>query len=292
MPAAYSCARRVALGPGTNDVGWPRGHHIRGRRPVRCMAPADHQPRGCPCTTRCWPRPSASTPTAASGSRPTSPGRSAPVRIRAWWSSITCPATTRPPGRSPAPSRSTATPRSVRTSTTARRQAPAPTMPRQPSAPPAGSPTSGCVGDVAADHLRSLTSASGRVGVIGYCSGGRQTYVVACSMQVDAAVDCYGGRVVAATEDLSERQPVAPLDMTANLSCPLLGLFGGEDRNPSTEHVARIEEELRKHGKTHEFHVYDGAGHAFFAVDRPSYRVHAATDGWQRIWTWFGRHLT
>ncbi len=157
-----------------------------------------------------------------------------------------------------------------------------------------GVPDERCVGDVAAaaDHLRSLTSASGRVGVIGYCSGGRQTYVVACSMQVDAAVDCYGGRVVAATEDLSERQPVAPLDMTANLSCPLLGLFGGEDRNPSTEHVARIEEELRKHGKTHEFHVYDGAGHAFFAVDRPSYRVHAATDGWQRIWTWFGRHLT
>ena len=156
-----------------------------------------------------------------------------------------------------------------------------------------GVPDERCAGDVAgaADHLRSLASASGRVGVIGDCSGGRQAYVVACSMPLDAAVDCYGGRVVAAPEELSPRQPVAPLDMTPRLSCPLLGLFGAEDRNPSVDHVARIEEELERHGKTYEFHVYDGAGHAFFSVDRPSYRVHAAVDGWQRIWTWFGRHL-
>lgn len=156
-----------------------------------------------------------------------------------------------------------------------------------------GVPDERCVGDVAgaAAHLRSLTYANGRVGVIGYCSGGRQTYVVACKLPLEAAVDCYGGRVVASPEELTPRQPVAPLDLTPELGCPLLGLFGAEDRSPAPEHVARIEEELKRHGKTYEFHVYDGAGHAFFSVDRPSYRGQAATDGWRRVWDWFGRHL-
>ena len=156
-----------------------------------------------------------------------------------------------------------------------------------------GVPDERCIGDVAgaAAYLRALPYCSGRVGVIGYCSGGRQAYLVACSLPLDAAVDCYGGRVVAGPEELTPRQPVAPLDMTPNLACPLLGLFGADDRRPTVEDVKRTEEELRRHGKTYEFHVYEGAGHAFFSVDRPSYRVDAASDGWRRVWDWFGRHL-
>lgn len=156
-----------------------------------------------------------------------------------------------------------------------------------------GVPDDRCIGDVAgaAAYLRSLTYCSGKVGVIGYCSGGRQAYLVACNLPLDAAVDCYGGRVVAAPEELTPRQPVAPLDMTPRLGCPLLGLFGADDQRPSKADVERTVEELRKHGKTFEVHTYEGAGHAFFSVDRPSYRVDAAADGWQRIWTWFGRHL-
>ncbi|MQA85005.1 MAG: prolyl oligopeptidase family serine peptidase [Streptosporangiales bacterium] len=156
-----------------------------------------------------------------------------------------------------------------------------------------GVPDDRCLGDVAggAAYVRSLPYSNGKVGVIGYCSGGRQTYLVACNLPVDAAVDCYGGRVVASEEDLSPRQPVAPIDMTGNLGCPLLGLFGTDDQNPSPEHVARTEEELKKHGKTYEFHSYDDAGHAFFATDRQSYRVHAALDGWQKIWAWFDKYL-
>jgi carboxymethylenebutenolidase len=156
-----------------------------------------------------------------------------------------------------------------------------------------GVPDERMVGDVggAVEYLRALPQSSGKVGVIGYCSGGRQTYIAACSLPVDAAVDCYGGRVVAGPDELSARQPVAPIEMTPRLGCPLLGLFGAEDRNPDTAQVARIEEELKRHGKEYEFHVYEGAGHAFFSVDRPSYRVEAATDGWQRIRDWFGRHL-
>ena len=156
-----------------------------------------------------------------------------------------------------------------------------------------GVPDERCVGDAAgaARHLRSMTSTSGTVGVIGHCSGGRQAYLVACRLPFDAAVDCYGGRVVAAPGELSDRQPVAPIDLTPDLSCPLLGLFGATDRNPSPAHVARIEAALRDHHKTHEFHTYSDAGHAFFSVDRPSYRVEPAVDGWRRILAFFGTHL-
>ena len=156
-----------------------------------------------------------------------------------------------------------------------------------------GVPDDRCLGDVAGAtrFLRSLTYAGGKVGVIGYCSGGRQAYLVACNLPVDAAVDCYGGRVVAGPGDLSPRHPVAPIDMTPNLACPLLGLFGAEDRNPSPQQVARTEQELEANGKTYELHSYEGAGHAFFSVDRPSYRVEAARDGWERIWKWFDTYL-
>ena len=157
-----------------------------------------------------------------------------------------------------------------------------------------GVPDAQCIGDVggAAHALRTAPTSNGKVGVIGYCSGGRQSYVVACNIDFDAAVDCYGGRVVTAPADLTPERPVAPIDMTPNLRCPLLGLFGREDTNPSPEQVAQIEAALKEHGKTYEFHTFDDAGHAFFSVDRPMYRVEAAKEGWKRIWDFFGRTLS
>ncbi len=157
-----------------------------------------------------------------------------------------------------------------------------------------GVPDDRCIGDVegAMAFLRSQAYSSGKIGVIGYCSGGRQVYLCACKIpSLSAAVDCYGGGVVMRPEDLTPARPVAPLDMTKDLACPLLGLFGVEDRSPSPEHVAQTEEELKRYGKPYEFHSYEGAGHAFFSVDRPSYRVPAANDGWQQIWAFFGKHL-
>jgi carboxymethylenebutenolidase len=156
-----------------------------------------------------------------------------------------------------------------------------------------GVPDDQCIGDVrgAAEYLRARPESNGKVGVIGYCSGGRQAYVVACSVDVDAAVDCYGGRVVAAPEDLTPARPVSPVDRTPDLRCPLLGLFGAQDANPSPEQTAQIEAALREHHKTYEFHTFDDAGHAFFSVDRPNYRVDAAREGWKLIWDFFGRHL-
>ena len=156
-----------------------------------------------------------------------------------------------------------------------------------------GVPDEQCIGDVrgAADYLRALSQSNGRVGVIGYCSGGRQAYVVACSLELDAAVDCYGGRVVAAPEDLTPARPVAPIDLTPGLTCPLLGLFGAQDTNPSPEQTAQIEAALRAHGKTYELHTFENAGHAFFSVDRPNYDLEASKEGWKLIWDFFGRHL-
>ena len=157
-----------------------------------------------------------------------------------------------------------------------------------------GVPDERCIGDVkgAVDYLRSLAYSNGKVGVIGFCSGGRQTYLVACNIpSLNAAVDCYGGGVVTTPDQLTPRRPRAPIDMTSDLACPLLGLFGKEDGNPSPEHVARMDEELKKAGKTHEFRSYDNAGHGFFADYRPSYQQEAAVDGWNRLFTWFDRYL-
>lgn len=156
-----------------------------------------------------------------------------------------------------------------------------------------GVPDDQAMGDVAAAvrELRRMPNANGKVGVIGYCSGGRQTYLAACTLEIDAAIDCYGGRVVATPEELSPSHPVAPIDLTARIGCPVLGLFGPDDRNPSPEHVDRMREELEAHGKTFELHSFEGAGHAFFSTDRPSYRVDAAKEGWKLIWKWFGQHL-
>jgi carboxymethylenebutenolidase len=157
-----------------------------------------------------------------------------------------------------------------------------------------GVPDDRLVGDVAgaAAYLRGLGSSNGRVGVIGYCSGGRQAFLAACSLPLDAAVDCYGAFVVGEPPETFPF-PVQPLLPIADrLSCPLLGLFGADDKYPSPDQTAQLEETLTKHGKTFEFHTYDGAGHAFFAVDRPSYRPQAAVDGWQRVFGWFDRYLS
>ena len=151
------------------------------------------------------------------------------------------------------------------------------------------------VGDVVASArvLRGLPTSNGKVGLIGTCSGGRHTVLVASrSTEFDAAVDCWGGRVVMPEDELTEKLPVAPIDYTADLAAPLLGLFGADDQSPSPEQVAQHEEALREHGKDFEFHMYEGAGHGFFYWNRPAYRIDQAMDGWDKVWDFFGRHLS
>src|SRR5580693_4582110 len=106
-------------------------------------------------------------------------------------------------------------------------------------------------------YLQGLPNANGKIGVIGHCSGGRQPIVT----------------------------------RTPSLSCPLLGLFGKEDKFPSPEHVAELEQALREAGKTYEFHSYDGANHGFMQVDSARYHPQSAVDAWGKILDWFGRYL-
>jgi carboxymethylenebutenolidase len=146
----------------------------------------------------------------------------------------------------------------------------------------------------AIDFLRSQPHASGKVGVIGFCSGGRQTYLVAGKLShlVQAAVDCWGGNVIVDDKSrLTAARPTAPIESTQGINCPLLGLFGNEDPNPSADQVNRTEAELKRHGKNYEFHRYDGAGHAFFAHYRPNYRPEQAVDGWHKVFAFFHKHL-
>ena len=157
-----------------------------------------------------------------------------------------------------------------------------------------GVPDSRLVGDLAGalGYLRAAPDASGKVGVIGYCSGGRQAFLGACSLEMDAAVDCYGSFVTNETPPHIPLRFKPLLHLTGSLSCPMLGVFGGHDPNPSPTDAQLIAAEMARHGKEFELLEYPDAGHGFFAVDREDhYNVHAATDGWQRVLEFFGRHL-
>ncbi|MQF82669.1 dienelactone hydrolase family protein [SAR202 cluster bacterium AD-802-E10_MRT_200m] len=151
------------------------------------------------------------------------------------------------------------------------------------------------IGDIssAREFLLSLPIANRKIGIIGTCSGGRHTFLVSCRTEgFHAAVECWGGRVVMSNNDLSPKQPVAPIDYTKDLSCPLLGLFGEDDQSPSPEQVALHEQELKKHNKVYEFHMYKNAGHGFFYYNRPSYRQEQAEDGWNKVFTFFNQYLS
>jgi carboxymethylenebutenolidase len=102
-------------------------------------------------------------------------------------------------------------------------------------------------------------------------------------------VDLWGGRVV--QDDLTEKQPVAPIAMTSSLSAPLLGIFGNDDQAPSPAQVDQHEAALKEQGKAYEFHRYDGAGHGFWYYDRPAYRPQAAMDSFNKVLTFFEAHL-
>lgn len=157
-----------------------------------------------------------------------------------------------------------------------------------------GMPDARTMGDVkgAMAYLRRLPYVNGKVGLIGFCSGGRQTYLAACTLRgVDAAVNCWGGGVTQGNDQLTPAMPEWPVNFTEGLNAPLLGLFGNDDPRPSPADVDELEDALKSHGKNYEFHRYDDAGHGFFAVDRPSYRVEAANDGWEKVLAFFGKNL-
>ncbi len=126
-----------------------------------------------------------------------------------------------------------------------------------------------------------------RLAVTGFCRGGRQTWLTAESNpEVKAAVAWYGP-VDGPTSDI---QPQTPMDVAAQLKCPLLGLYGGADTSIPVEQVRAAEAKAKAAGKVVEIVVYPDAPHGFHADYRPSYRKEAAEDGWQRMLAWFRRY--
>lgn len=141
--------------------------------------------------------------------------------------------------------------------------------------------------------LKALPTGNGKVGIIGTCSGGRHVMVVAGKTKgFDAVADLWGGGVVMQSSELNSKRPVAPIDMTKDVSAPVLGIFGNDDKSPTPEQVDQHEAELKKHGKSYEFHRYDGAGHGFFYYHRPAYRAEQAVDGWEKVFAFFAKHLS
>ena len=129
---------------------------------------------------------------------------------------------------------------------------------------------------------------SDRIGIVGFCFGGRVSYLAAGSISdIKATVVFYGGLIL---QPLGRSGP-SPLELTSDITSPLLGLFGQEDQNPTPEDVGMIESELQKHGIAHEFHLYPDADHGFHCDTRPSYRPEAAKDAWQKTMAWFDTYL-
>ena len=84
----------------------------------------------------------------------------------------------------------------------------------------------------------------------------------------------------------------APFDRSERIACPILGLFGEQDTNPSPADVAKLDADLTKLGKPHDFHSYAGVGHAFMVSTRPGYRQDVADEAWGECMAWLRPHLS
>lgn len=137
----------------------------------------------------------------------------------------------------------------------------------------------------AREYLRASPHSNGKVAVVGYCSGGRQALLAGCREPFDAVIDCYGGSVVAAPPFDHPLQVTPVIDELGGLSGPVLGLFGADDTHPSPQENDALAQALAQVNKPFTTKTFPAAGHAFFGVDRPGYRVAAATEGWQVVFT-------
>ncbi len=129
-----------------------------------------------------------------------------------------------------------------------------------------------------------------KVGVTGFCMGGRISFLTACkSARVAVAVPFYGGGIGSVQK--SERTPAAPIDLAPGLSCPVLAFYGGDDPFIPPAEIEHVRATLAKLGPQHEVVVYAGAPHGFFCSERDSYHPDAARDAWEKMLRSFRRHL-
>lgn len=137
-------------------------------------------------------------------------------------------------------------------------------------------------------HLKTRNIAISRLGVVGFCLGGRASFLTASVIpEFKAAAVFYGGNMMTARGD-----PPTPFERLGGLQCPVLGCFGADDTNPSPADVAKISAELTRLGKWHEFHSYRDTGHAFHNFSEPDkYRERAARGSWHELLAFFTMHL-
>ena len=142
--------------------------------------------------------------------------------------------------------------------------------------------------NAAVEFLQGHQSVNGKkLGIIGFCMGGRVSYLMAAANpNFKAAVTYYGGNIF-----MPWGEGPSPFERTAEIGCPIMGHFGEEDKNPSPEDVRKLDAELTKHGKVYEFYSYPSAGHAFMDKSKDSYRPHAADTSWPRTLDFFNRYL-
>jgi carboxymethylenebutenolidase len=122
-----------------------------------------------------------------------------------------------------------------------------------------------------------------RLGVTGFCWGGRHTWLYAAHNPALKAGVAWYGRI---DGEVNDRTPKYPLDLVDQMRAPVLGLYGGADQGISMDDVQSMKDALAKAGSKSQIHVYDGAPHAFHADYRPTYRKEPADDGWKRLLAW------
>jgi carboxymethylenebutenolidase len=126
-----------------------------------------------------------------------------------------------------------------------------------------------------------------RLGITGFCWGGRITWLYAAhNPRLKAGVAWYGRL----DGEVNERTPKYPLDVAAELKAPVLGLYGGKDQGIPLDDVESMRTALQRAGSRSEIHVYEDAPHAFHADYRPTFRKEPAEDGWRRLQAWFKKH--
>lgn len=130
-----------------------------------------------------------------------------------------------------------------------------------------------------------------RLGITGFCWGGRIVWLYAAhNPKLKAGVAWYGKLV----GDKTANNPKQPLEIAGQLNAPVLGLYAGEDTGISAESIAEMQKKLSSAdnpaSKASSIHVYPGVPHAFHADYRPSYREAEAKDGWKRLIDWFKQH--
>jgi len=141
--------------------------------------------------------------------------------------------------------------------------------------------------DATVDWAKSQGGDTNRLGIMGFCRGGRTVWLYSThNPNLKAGVAFYGSLA----DPENEAWPKNALNLAADVKEPVLGLYGAEDTGIKVEQVKDMEARLKAAGKTAEFHIYDGAPHGFHADYRPSYREQQAKQAWGELVNWFKKY--